>query len=324
MIFGENYGQLAASGEYEVYKSGTTIAQLNAAIAGLSEEEFFDSFLSVAIEDNYSENAMWYPYGKNTARSYMRIYPHTSISQTVIGVNEVCYWYNNDITKVAKTQNVSTMKIEKTTTSVSAGTITLNSWTLYRRQKSYDVAISGSKAAQAIAPVQDSLATANRNYAVGEQFYYDGHLYKVISAITSGAQIVLGTNAELTDDITTQIKNKGKMREVARSTSSSSVTNSAKLDSLYNAYYNLTSEEKLRSYIQYGSALFSSGGNGNTIGTYYMNEVTNSGVVRSRVMRLMSSSSIYRMLGVDSSNGVANADYSQEMSSGTMVLCVRE
>ena len=211
MIFGEDFGQLAASGEYEEYKSGTTIAQLKEAIKELTTEEYFDSFLVISDDGSSLQ-----PYGQGTsifrpsnstmgsvkARDYYTC--ETPYSQYTIGTSyRVHYTYSNDtITykSVKSSQNTSTKALEYV-----EATPTITSWTLYRRQKSYDVAISGSKAASAIAPVQDSLATANRNYAVGDQFYYDGHLYKVTSAITSGAQIVIGTNAVLADDVVTQI-----------------------------------------------------------------------------------------------------------------------
>ncbi len=61
------------------------------------------------------------------------------------------------------------------------------------------------KTQQLVAPIQSNL-TASKAYAKGEQFIYNGLLYKAKSSITSGATITIGTNAELADCVTKQIK----------------------------------------------------------------------------------------------------------------------
>lgn len=55
-----------------------------------------------------------------------------------------------------------------------------------------------------IAPVQKTLI-ADKTYNVGNQFIYDDKLYKVTVLINATDNIVIGTNAELADDITTQM-----------------------------------------------------------------------------------------------------------------------
>ena len=59
-----------------------------------------------------------------------------------------------------------------------------------------------------LAPVETDLTDASRSYAIGEQFINDGDLFKAKTAITQHDALVLDTNYEAADDITTQIKNK--------------------------------------------------------------------------------------------------------------------
>ena len=55
-----------------------------------------------------------------------------------------------------------------------------------------------------IAPIESD-ATADRDYAIGEQFVYNGLLYKATDAITEGDTITPETNCDLSDDVTSQI-----------------------------------------------------------------------------------------------------------------------
>lgn len=55
-----------------------------------------------------------------------------------------------------------------------------------------------------VAPVELTL-TSTRAYAVGDQFVYDGLLYKATAAIGEGGAITIGTNCELADCVTKQI-----------------------------------------------------------------------------------------------------------------------
>jgi hypothetical protein len=73
------------------------------------------------------------------------------------------------------------------------------------------VSVSGqitklSKTEDLIAYVQTSL-TASRNYAVGEQFIYNGLLYKATATIAQGGTITIGGNCALADSVTKQINN---------------------------------------------------------------------------------------------------------------------
>lgn len=60
-----------------------------------------------------------------------------------------------------------------------------------------------------IAPVETDLTDASRGYHIGEQFIYDGELYKAKTEIAQHDALVLNTNYEPADDLTTQIKNAG-------------------------------------------------------------------------------------------------------------------
>lgn len=55
-----------------------------------------------------------------------------------------------------------------------------------------------------IAPVQDSLV-ALKTYAVGEQFIYNGNLYKATAPIASGGTITINGNCALADSIADQV-----------------------------------------------------------------------------------------------------------------------
>ena len=55
-----------------------------------------------------------------------------------------------------------------------------------------------------IAPVQNSLV-ASKTYAVGEQFIYNGNLYKATASIASGSTITINGNCALADSIADQV-----------------------------------------------------------------------------------------------------------------------
>lgn len=59
-----------------------------------------------------------------------------------------------------------------------------------------------------LAPVETDLTDASRSYAIGEQFINDGDLFRAKTPIAQHDALVLNTNYEAADDITTQIKNK--------------------------------------------------------------------------------------------------------------------
>ena len=61
-------------------------------------------------------------------------------------------------------------------------------------------------AVQMIAPIESTLV-ASKAYAIGDQFVYEGLLYKATAAIASGGSIVIGTNCTLADCVTKQIQN---------------------------------------------------------------------------------------------------------------------
>ena len=60
-----------------------------------------------------------------------------------------------------------------------------------------------------IAPIQDTLI-ANKAYSIGEEFIYSGVLFKVITAIPNGGNIILdgsSANVEVADTLVEQINN---------------------------------------------------------------------------------------------------------------------
>jgi hypothetical protein len=64
---------------------------------------------------------------------------------------------------------------------------------------------TANAAQQMIAPIQSNL-TASKAYAVGEQFVYNGLLYKATAAIAQGGTITINGNCELADSVTEQLK----------------------------------------------------------------------------------------------------------------------
>lgn len=64
---------------------------------------------------------------------------------------------------------------------------------------------TATQAQQMLAPIQTTL-TASQAYAIGDQFVYNGLLYKATAAIAQGGTIVIDGNATLADCVTGQIK----------------------------------------------------------------------------------------------------------------------
>lgn len=92
----------------------------------------------------------------------------------------------------ALTNKVNTSDVANNLTTTSAGKV------LDARQ--------GNKLAKMIAPVQANL-TASKKYEIGEQFSYNGVLYKATALISSGGTITIGGNCTTADNITSQISN---------------------------------------------------------------------------------------------------------------------
>lgn len=57
-----------------------------------------------------------------------------------------------------------------------------------------------------IAPVETDLTSASQDYAVGQKFVYDGVLYQAKAPIAQGAALVLNTNYEAADDVSSEIE----------------------------------------------------------------------------------------------------------------------
>jgi hypothetical protein len=67
--------------------------------------------------------------------------------------------------------------------------------------------LENTKAEQSLlAPIQTTLV-ASKAYVIGEQFVYQGLLYKATAAITQGGTITINGNCELSYDVTDQIYN---------------------------------------------------------------------------------------------------------------------
>lgn len=57
-----------------------------------------------------------------------------------------------------------------------------------------------------LAPVETDLTSASKAYAVGQKFIHDGVLYQAKTAIAQGAALVLNTNYEAADDVSSEIE----------------------------------------------------------------------------------------------------------------------
>lgn len=57
-----------------------------------------------------------------------------------------------------------------------------------------------------IAPVETDLTSASKTYAVGQKFIHDGVLYQAKTPIAQGAALVLNTNYEAADDVSSEIQ----------------------------------------------------------------------------------------------------------------------
>lgn len=67
--------------------------------------------------------------------------------------------------------------------------------------------VGGGETQKLIAPIQDTLI-ANKAYSIGEEFIYSGVLFKVITAIPNGGDIILdgsSANVEVADTLVEQI-----------------------------------------------------------------------------------------------------------------------
>ena len=71
--------------------------------------------------------------------------------------------------------------------------------------KANNAQTSANNAQQMIAPIQTTLV-ASKAYAVGDQFIYNGLLYKATAAIAQGGTITIDGNCELADSVTEQIR----------------------------------------------------------------------------------------------------------------------
>ena len=75
--------------------------------------------------------------------------------------------------------------------------------------------IGGGETQKLIAPIQDTLI-ANKAYSIGEEFIYSGVLFKVITAIPNGGNIILdgsSANVEVADTLTEQINTVSKQTQ---------------------------------------------------------------------------------------------------------------
>lgn len=124
--------QLASvSGEYEVYRTGTTAEQLKTAIYSMTQNQYFDSLLLVSDNDtvtpNTSATIMRPDDGRAIVRKYTAIYyPYNT---TYAGVTYTAFL---NTSTDAFTYTVShTYRSNSTTTDTNP---TITAWTLYRRK----------------------------------------------------------------------------------------------------------------------------------------------------------------------------------------------
>ena len=73
------------------------------------------------------------------------------------------------------------------------------------QQTAIDTAVATKVNKTDVAPVEES-STASQTYQIGDQFYYNGLLYKATAVINSGGTITPNGNCTLSDTVTTQIK----------------------------------------------------------------------------------------------------------------------
>lgn len=123
----------------------------------------------------------------------------------------------------------------------------------------YDIQSGGGSSDKAnktdIAPVENG-TTASRAYAVGQQFYLNGSLYKAKAAIAQGATFTIGTNCELADCVTEQLYNKLRKIDIVATTTKGNYTYGQILGQLMTAFNALSQEEKENAVVirdlQYG------------------------------------------------------------------------
>lgn len=125
---------------------------------------------------------------------------------------------------------------------------------LYNSQKISDINAKANKTD--IAPVETG-STASQAYAVGQQFYLNGSLYKAKAAIAQGATITVGTNCELADCVTEQLYNKLRKIDIVATTTKGNYTYGQILGQLMTAFNALSQEEKENAVVirdlQYGN-----------------------------------------------------------------------
>ena len=69
-----------------------------------------------------------------------------------------------------------------------------------------DIAAVQSEAESLVAPIETS-STASQAYSIGDQFIYNGLLYKATAAISSGGTITPNGNCTVADSVVNQINN---------------------------------------------------------------------------------------------------------------------
>lgn len=73
------------------------------------------------------------------------------------------------------------------------------------QQTAIDTAVATKVNKTDIAPVEDS-STASQTYQIGDQFYYNGLLYKATAVINSGGTITINGNCSAANPLTKQLK----------------------------------------------------------------------------------------------------------------------
>ena len=111
----------------------------------------------------------------------------------------------NSSTQRWENKSLGSAASRNATSSITSGSTDLiESGAVNSLKQTLETQVSTKAGQSLLAPIQTTLV-ASKAYVIGEQFVYQGLLYKVTAAITQGGTIIINGNCELSDDITDQI-----------------------------------------------------------------------------------------------------------------------
>ena len=189
----------------DTYLEGTTPKTGAEVVYRLADEDIVEydcTTMTIPLDyhENYFfiENGMFMElsyYAATTAMDHLTIYSGMTFGNTNILETDVVGW-NHAAADIDSKAPLDSPVFTGAVYAPTAGVATNNTrvaTTAYVQQKMNN-----------IAPLQTTTA-ANQNYAVDDYLFMNGLLYKVTSAISSGATITPGTNVAVTD-IATELK----------------------------------------------------------------------------------------------------------------------